>query len=334
MDDDPSGSAKFAAQASTDDQPIPDLYHYTSAEGLYGILNNQQLWLTHAGYLNDTEEFIYGLRVIMEEMRDYRAEINSRISSGESGLNELSGYIDGALNAFDFTNLLNSNNALSDGMSTDEKILLVSTFQDRITPFVSCLSTERDQLSQWRGYARGGYAIRFDTEALRSTMCLLDRDGNRIESGSNLRMAKVLYAAEDFRGEVRDVVRSTINSLPELTKSFHHLYVANSFGIDRINKLVNSMLSQGSLLKNRKFHEESEYRITVNCLETFVTPSALGFTPRAAISFDSSAVKEVIVGPSEFAVVRRLSVQRYLHSSGHGYVHVTASPSEIPYRET
>ncbi len=333
MSDDPSGSAEPAAASDRPILEISDLYHYTSTEGLYGILANQQLWLTHAGYLNDTEEFIYGLGVIMEEVQTYQSEVNARILAGESGLSELIRYIDGALNSFDFDSLINSDHALAGGMSKDEKLLLVSTFQDRITPFVSCLSTERDQLSQWRGYARGGYAIRFDAEALQSTMRLLDRDGSGIESGPNLRMAKVLYAAEDFRDEVRDVVRSTINSLPELSKKLHHMYAANSFGIDKINRLVSSMLSQGSLLKNRKFHEESEYRITVNCQETFVTPSALGFTPRAAISFDSSAVKEIIVGPSEFAVVRRLSVQRYLDSSGYGYTHVTASPSEIPYRE-
>lgn len=312
---------------------VPDLYHYTSIEGLYGILDKQQLWLTHAGYLNDTEEFVYGLSVIIEEMREYRSEINTRIQAGESELGELVAYIDGALNMFDFAKLLNSDDISFNGMSKDEKLLLVSSFQDIITPFVSCLSMERDQLSQWRGYARGGYAIRFNAETLQSTMYLSGGDGNKIETGPNLRLVKVLYAAEDFRQEVRGVVRAAIDSLPEFSKSFHPMYLANSFGIDRINRLVSSMLSQGSHLKNRKFHEESEYRIIVNCRETFVAPSALGFTPRAAVSFGPLAVKEVIVGPSEFAVARRLSVQRYLRLSEIGYQHVTVSPSEIPYRE-
>jgi hypothetical protein len=41
-----------------DDDDLPeDLYHYTDAGGLHGILENNTLWTTHAAYVNDSQEF-------------------------------------------------------------------------------------------------------------------------------------------------------------------------------------------------------------------------------------------------------------------------------------
>ena len=34
----------------------PELFHYTNAAGLAGIIKNQTLWATHYAYLNDSEE--------------------------------------------------------------------------------------------------------------------------------------------------------------------------------------------------------------------------------------------------------------------------------------
>jgi hypothetical protein len=37
-----------------DDDLPQELYHYTDAGGLHGILNNNSVWPTHAVYLNDS----------------------------------------------------------------------------------------------------------------------------------------------------------------------------------------------------------------------------------------------------------------------------------------
>jgi hypothetical protein len=52
-----------------EDDDLPDtLYHYTDASGLHGILENNSLWATHAAYLNDSQEFIYGMQMIGSEL--------------------------------------------------------------------------------------------------------------------------------------------------------------------------------------------------------------------------------------------------------------------------
>lgn len=43
------------------------LYHYTTAEGLIGIMRNRNIWATDVFYLNDWEEFLGGINLA----RDY-----------------------------------------------------------------------------------------------------------------------------------------------------------------------------------------------------------------------------------------------------------------------
>ncbi len=49
-----------------------DLWHYTTAEGLKGILSSQTLWVTDYRYLNDSSEFIYSKQIIRGSLIRYR----------------------------------------------------------------------------------------------------------------------------------------------------------------------------------------------------------------------------------------------------------------------
>lgn len=40
----------------------PELFHYTNAEGLIGIIESQSIWATHYAYLNDSEEIRHFLK--------------------------------------------------------------------------------------------------------------------------------------------------------------------------------------------------------------------------------------------------------------------------------
>lgn len=49
---------------------IPELYHYSTSAGLKGIVECKQLWLSHLAYLNDAQEYSYGLNLIHKVMED------------------------------------------------------------------------------------------------------------------------------------------------------------------------------------------------------------------------------------------------------------------------
>ena len=68
---------------------IPDIpedtiiYHYTSPEGILGIIESNSLWATDINYLNDSSElrYIYGLveRIVKAKRKEWNPDFCTRI---------------------------------------------------------------------------------------------------------------------------------------------------------------------------------------------------------------------------------------------------------------
>ena len=110
------------------------LWHYTTPEGLTGIIESNSLWATDVFYLNDSAEFMHGINIAREI-------INQKISS-------LGGDEKKRLERFD----------------TDLSFI----GPDHKRPVYVCsLSKAENELSQWRAYCRGGgFLIGFPHQGL------------------------------------------------------------------------------------------------------------------------------------------------------------------------
>lgn len=53
-------------------KPPSTLYHYTTQDGVLGIINSGELWATNIRYMNDTTEFFGGLNLAKEHLKDLR----------------------------------------------------------------------------------------------------------------------------------------------------------------------------------------------------------------------------------------------------------------------
>jgi hypothetical protein len=122
--------------AKTGRHPVGELFHYTTGEGLIGILESGELWATQVSCLNDSSEIRYALSMLRgfftDKVTDPGLDLDEKFVC-ERVVEDLS--VDGAL--------------------TSEW-------------FVACFTEEKDDLSQWRAYGRGegGYAIGFDNARL------------------------------------------------------------------------------------------------------------------------------------------------------------------------
>lgn len=108
------------------------VYHYTTAEGIKGILEGQSLWASEGFYLNDSSEMLFGRGTILGVAMRLYSDKEMPWSLWSS-----------VQNAFprDWT--------------------LKSPHYERI--FLASFSTEGDDLSQWRAYGgQGGFALGFD----------------------------------------------------------------------------------------------------------------------------------------------------------------------------
>ncbi len=104
------------------------LYHYTSYQSVFNIINSKKLWTTQIQYLNDETEFKYAGRIA-------RKILNSKLS----------------LELSDDDNFFYS------------QLLEKASFDHGANTFIFSLSEESDLLSQWRGYCKeSGIAMGFN----------------------------------------------------------------------------------------------------------------------------------------------------------------------------
>lgn len=113
---------------------VPDvLYHYTSAEGLSGIIRQKALWAKDIHKLNDRRELLHALDMASTAIQAYKPESLSTLQVNSSIL------------------MLEYIRRLKGGKL-----------------FVASLTEAADLLSQWRAYCPpgGGFSIGFSTAAL------------------------------------------------------------------------------------------------------------------------------------------------------------------------
>jgi hypothetical protein len=114
-------------------KPTKTLYHYTTQQGLLGIIPQKEIWATHTQYLNDQREYRHATGLVT-------AELERRIEIGtDPERQEIIRKMIGALLGIESVNVC-----------------------------VCSFSEESDSLSQWRAYGgpTSGYAIGFNPDSL------------------------------------------------------------------------------------------------------------------------------------------------------------------------
>jgi len=124
------------ARESAAPKPASDLlFHYTTADGLKGILENDELWATSAYYLNDANEIYYGCGLFKAALDEW----------------------------------IKKNTCSEKSFSLLMARKLREWFGERLLPkrvilpiYVACFCEEDNLLSQWRAYGQsGGYSLGF-----------------------------------------------------------------------------------------------------------------------------------------------------------------------------
>jgi len=102
------------------------LFHYTSAQGLDGIVQSQSLWATDCRFLNDSQEMKDGLERVIKRLSETKKPIFSTLGTLLSDFDEV--------------------------------------FHDVMSPHLVSFCDTDDLLSQWRAYGSEacGYCLEFD----------------------------------------------------------------------------------------------------------------------------------------------------------------------------
>lgn len=247
------------------------LYHYCGLDAFLSIIKNSTLWLSDIRKSNDYLECVYCRDKINEKIRGFLEDDKE------------------ALEAWDFGYNINSD------LSMD------------MISYVACFSENKDQLSQWRGYADNGagIAVGFSRESFADL---------KEAAPSHISFRKVIYDEKEQEKFIERIARESIKAME--TKPVAQVAA----------ELNQNYRLQFPVLKNASFEEEAEWRIIFN--DSFskrkrhvgknILFSGIRYTVRekrlvSYIEMDFSklkynAIKEIWIGPKA-----EVEIQDILH---------------------
>lgn len=220
-------------------KPVPPsgiLYHYTTSDGLKGIIEENELWATSAYFLNDSAEVTYGYQLLKEVLELWLAD-NPR-PEGSLALS-----LARDLRKSFGDDLLNMN--------------LIEPI------YLACFCEHDNLLSQWRAYGQsGGYSLGFDVpkdaftgQGFKPEPCTYTSE-----------WVKVDYCRNEQIKKCRAVVDMllTIFDNSDITAAIATLGEHPFFGYPKIlTVIVDVLLEEIVGFKNEAFEVEKEWRIVV-----------------------------------------------------------------------
>jgi hypothetical protein len=230
----------------------PELFHYTTAGGMEGILRNQTLWAAHAMFLNDTSEmtaFAQRLPGVLRPAIDVGIEPHLGIPANQKLLEQCGGK-DGFVDSL----------VKETAGSLYTALLGSSVSAPYIEPYVLSFCTSDDPritqhglLSQWRGYGPdGGYALVFDTARL---SVLIAEEAQRW-TWATLMGGNVVYSLsseDEIKEELGEQIDDIRNSITE--------FLRTAGNPDTLEPMYFALTQCACRYKHWGFAEEKEVRI-------------------------------------------------------------------------
>lgn len=283
----------------------PDvLFHYTTPQGLVGILGSHRLWATNFRFLNDKSEVIYGVAV-------FQKVVNERIAN-----------TDDPICVEMLSRLLRTANA----------------FEGMLDLYVACFCERDDLLHQWRFYAGagGGYALGFETK-------LIGLRWGELHPNQDLILTKVIYDPELQARLISQVVDIALEGLRGVLTQESTVESA-TFMIAVCCQFVRSHVSDYLVcFKHPAFEVEQEWRLclTPNFSDAIVPEfrhGPYGLTPYIAVdpspmvgpTANKLPLSRVVHGPVPDPSNTRFGLSMLLRSNG--YHHVELSGCDLPFR--
>jgi Protein of unknown function (DUF2971) len=218
-------------------RPGSILYHYTAADGLKGIIENNELWATSAYFLNDSAEITYGYGVLKEVLDDWLAK-NQRPEE-----------------------------SMALGLARHLRRTFGEDLLERrvIRPiYLACFCEDDNLLSQWRAYGQsGGYSLGFMVPPE------FGFSGQRLKPEPNIytpKWARVEYDRKKQTENCRSLLEPIFEILdkPDVAQAIATVAEHPLVGYSKIFRAITDILLEEIVsFKNEAFGVEKEWRVVV-----------------------------------------------------------------------
>ncbi|TAM79773.1 MAG: DUF2971 domain-containing protein [Acidobacteria bacterium] len=303
--------------------PNGALYHYSTADGLKGIIEKNELWASSAYFLNDWTEITYGCGLVTEVLDNWIL----KNPGPETSL------------ALDFAQQLRQR--------FGEDLLKGKVIEPI---YLACFCEDDNLLSQWRNYGQsGGYSLGFAVPAPDLTT------GQGFKPEPNIYTSKWVKVEYDRSEQVKKcnaVLEPVLTAFdnPDVARAVTTVMDHPLVGYSKILGVIRDMLFEEIIgFKNRAFEVEKEWRVVVRRRELLKqgsddggrTPIPVyfrslegGLVPYVKLIPTDPAKKLPIVsvrsGPTLEKATASMVITMLLHRNGFSNVRVQGS--DIPVR--
>jgi hypothetical protein len=300
---------------STNEEEVPtQIFHYTSMQGLLGIIETKKIWATNLAYLNDKTEFVHARDMFVSAISKLKEEIEKSEPKKAQP----------ALSLYDFSDS-SEQKTRSPKTSFLEDIVEILKYSKKGYPYYVCsFSQVPDQLSQWRGYCQNtyGFSIGFDYSKLKENA---DR--------KKFTFTKCIYDPDEQNNVINEFIEKQIK--PEFDN------LTNDNLKDVTVKTVMHIWNILPILKNEYFQEEQEWRLI--CFKEDIPNDLINFRQgktllipyyefELANESEELPIDSIIIGPTPNNEESRTSLSLLLWKKIKSRK-IEIVSSVIPYRE-
>ncbi len=285
------------------------LFHYTTFEGLKGILEENCFRATDAYTTNDSQEIVHGIDLIKHYLKKNGENevIKEKVIKEKVIKEKVKGFIDYLIGK-----------ERSDKLARGVFLTCFSSYDDADPDKVF----NNGLLSQWRGYGfKQGYALKFDSDLLLKDFESESREKDAVHTSGDVTYCNM----EDFLDK-----EDNKKSFDEINKSIRQLETNPSgfSGSREEQELFESILKICFHNKHKGFCEEREYRVvkatwenkeSIKKYDVFFYEGCGGLV-RSYVKIlkgkPRMALKEIIVGPSPNKERNKIQIESFLKQIG------------------
>lgn len=268
-------------------------FHYTTGEGLSGILKNKKIWFSHTKFLNDEQERCYTYKILIDEINNMpKSDFNESLKI----------YYD---ENSDAKNNVNTN-----------------CFEHEY--YLACFSNNKDSLSLWNYYTKNensvGFNIEFNKNSLISALNLSQMDVH----------GQVIYEEKEQRRLIKNILTKYNKEFEKINKN--NVSAIANICVD-ISLLISfySLFFKHPAYKHEEEYRiaigKNKIYNNHNCL--FRTYKNL-FIPYFEREFSSSSIKSITISPTQKQQITKESLNLML--SEMNYHDIKIINSDIPLR--
>ncbi len=309
---------------STDDKSFDGktrIYHYTSPQGLCGILSNGTIRFTDCQFLNDKSEYTHIKKPLLKAFEEVKNDLHNDFETS-------------------IFNMINEDFESDDAKISREDSKLILNYT-RKRYYIFCASTAQDSLGMWNYYVKGGnyqgYNIGFSISQLLNCFSSIK------DSEVDVFHGKVIYKEKEQINILRDLLLKADQELEDKLQ-----YAINEEDMelgaqDILGKVLKYVENYRLFFKDEVFSNEREYRFILKLPLEYITdtddPISIGFdvkngifTPYCELSIkNEKTIDSIMLSPMFESELAKQGLKRYLKHKGYNNK-IIIGQSKVPIR--